>query len=160
MPAYRLHKKRTSHVTVTAYELVVHACTNIQTFASFFCCGTFTVNTRSLTVNRKSSAISDSIVLEDAMRTPSELDTITRSTPRSSVFNMSAKSPTVLVTGRNVNWQSSRLDGNGTVTAGSPRLSSTRISGQREKEKEKNVNANSIKNGARACTPENRRDIR
>lgn len=74
-----------------------------QTFVSFLCGGTLTVNTRSLMVNRKSSSMSDSIVLEDAMRTPSELDTTTRSTPWSSVFNMLVRSPTVFVTGRNVN---------------------------------------------------------
>lgn len=98
------------------------------TFVSFLWGGTRTVNERSLTVNRKSLSMSDSIVLDEATRTPSAPDTTTRSTPWSSVFSMSIKSPTVLVTGRNVNWQSSRLDGRGTVTAGSPRRSSTRIS--------------------------------
>jgi hypothetical protein len=66
--------------------------------------------------------------LEDAMRTPSELDTTTRSIPGSSVLSILVKSPTVFVTGRKVNWQSSRLDGRGTVTVGNPRLSSMWIS--------------------------------
>lgn len=102
------------------------------TFVSFLCGGTRTVNARSLTVSRKSLSMSDSIVLDEATLTPSVPDTTTRSTPGSSIFSMSIKSPTVLVTGRNVNWQSSRLDGRGTVIAGSPRRSSTRISANKQ----------------------------
>lgn len=102
------------------------------TFVSFLWGGTRTVNERSLTVNRKSLSMSDSIVLDEATRTPSVPDTTTRSTPWSSVFSISTKSPTVLVTGRNVNWQSSRLDGRGTVIAGSPRRSSTWISANKQ----------------------------